>query len=310
MIKKNMNNLIDKLKKEFPKICLNEPLKSYCTFHIGGPADIFYRAKNTDEIKKLIEIAKEHSLHYFIFGGGSNILFDDKGFRGLVIKIETQNIEINNDEITSDSGVLVSKLIQTALSNGLSGIEQWFLLPGTVGGAVRGNAGCNGLETKDIFIKTKILDPNTGEIKEINKKNLKFSYRYSCLKDTDEIILSATFKLKSLPLPEEESKKIMQEIQSQRFKKQPIGLSGGSFFKNPEPQKAGFLIEKAGLKGKTIGYAQVSEKHANFIINLGGATSEDIKNLAKLIKREIKKKFNINLEEEIQILSEYGKIKI
>ncbi len=306
----NMNDLIDTLKKEFPQIRINEPLKSYCTFHIGGPADAFYKAKNTEEITKLVEIAKKYNIPYFIFSGGSNILFDDKGFRGLVIKIETQNIEINNNEITADSGVLISKLISKALSQGLSGIEQWFLLPGTVGGAVRGNAGCNGLETKDILIKVKIFDPKTGKIKEVDKNYLKFSYRYSSLKDTDEIILSARFKLKKEQIPEKKLKSLIQEIQTQRFKKQPVGLSGGSFFKNPPDQKAGFLIEQAGLKGKIIGKAQISEKHANFLINLGGATSEDVKNLAKLIKCEIKKKFNINLEEEVQILSEYGKIKI
>lgn len=306
-----MNNLIDKLKKEFPAIRINEPLKSHCTFHIGGPADLFYKAKNTEEITKLIKIAKSHSIPCFIFGGGSNLLFDDKGFRGLVIKIETQNIEINNGEITADSGVLISKLINESISHKLSGLEKWFSLPGTVGGAVRGNAGCNGLETKDIFVKAKILNPKTGKIKEVDKNYLKFSYRYSAIKDTDEIILLATFKLKNKPIPKEKLKEITQKIQSERLKKQPVGLSGGSFFKNPSQlNSAGLLIEKAGLKGKTIGKAQISEKHANFLINLGGATAKDVKKLAKLIKRKIKKKFNTDLEEEVQVLSEYGKIKI
>lgn len=309
--KGNMTDLVKQLKKEFSDIRLNEPLKSHCTFHIGGPADMFYKAKNTEEIPKLIKIAKAHSLPYFIFGGGSNILFDDKGFRGLVIKIETQNIEINNNEITADAGVLISELIKESIKNEFSGLEKWIGLPGTVGGAIRGNAGCNGLETKDILISATILDPKTNKIKKISKSHFKFSYRNSYIKNTDEIILNATFKLKKRPISEKKILEITKFIQQERFLKQPLGLSCGSFFKNPSPANpAGLLIEKAGLKGKTIGKAQVSEKHANFLINLGGATAEDIKKLIKLIKREIKKKFNINLEEEVQVLSEYGKIKI
>lgn len=289
----------------------NEALSQYCTFRIGGPADFFAIAKNTEELLEAVKFAKEKAIPYFIIGSGTNILFDDKGFRGLIIKNQSQNITAEDDKITADAGVPISQLLEKSLKNNLSGLEKWAGLPGTVGGAVYGNAGCNGLETKDILTKAQILDPKTDETKEADNKYFNFAYRYSKLKESDEILLNATFKLEKQSISPEEQQKITEEIQKNRVEKQPPGFSSGSFFKNPSPDKpAGMLIDQAGLKGKTIGKAQISEKHANFILNLGGATSEDIKNLAKLAKQEIKTKFNINLKEEVQIFSEYGKIEL
>lgn len=287
-----------------------EPLKKHCSFGVGGPADYYCEAKNIKELTDLIKFSKKARIPYLIIGAGTNILFDDKGFRGIVIKMNLKNIKIQNSKIIADAGASISALIQESLKNNLQGLEKWAGLPGTVGGAVAGNAGCNGLEIKDILVKAKLLNPLTGKIKEVNNKYFKFKYRESILKKSGEILISAAFELKKAKSIEN-FKKILKEILSSRLKKQPFGPSAGSFFKNPSAQKpAGFLIEKAGLKGKKIGNAQISEKHANFIINLGNASSKDILSLARLIQKTVKKAFKITLKPEVQILNEHGKIKL
>ena len=272
---------------------------------------MLYRAQNTTDVPELITFAKSHDIPYLVIGGGSNLLFDDKGFRGLIIKIECRRINIDGGEISVDSGVTVAELLNFSIRNGLSGLEKWIGLPGTVGGAVRGNAGCNGLETKEILTKATLLDAETGEAREVPNDYFEFDYRTSKLKETGEVVLSATFKLENAELSKEEQLKIMQDIKQFRQNAQPYGSSSGSFFKNPSEEKpAGMLIDQAGLKGKTVGKAQISEKHGNFLLNLGGATAEDIKSLAILAKREVKAKFDIELQEEVQILDEYGKTKL
>lgn len=286
----------------------DEPLSNHCTFRIGGPADFFCTAKSTEELQHLIEEAKSSALPYFIFGGGSNILFSDKGFRGVVIKIDSKAVEIKNNEITADAGVTVSQLIKTAAENNLQGLEKWIGLPGTVGGAVRGNAGCNGLETAEILTECQVFDPETTQIKTLTNKDLQYAYRESRLKHTNEIVLTATFKLTPANLTKEEQQFLLDQIRQNRYETQPPGFSSGSFFKNPSQQNpAGKLIDQAGLKGTQIGKAKISEKHGNFLQNLGGATASDILALAKLIKKEVRTKFNINLEEEVQVIDEYGK---
>lgn len=295
---------MQEFKKQFPEILFDEPLNKYSTFAVGGPADFFYKAKKTSDIQAIINFAKTKNIPFFVMGGGSNILFDDKGFRGLIIKIEASNVEFNGEEVTAECGVTIAKFLKESIEHGLSGIEEWTSLPGTIGGAVRGNAGCNGIETKDILVKAEILDPESGKITIVSTKDLKYGYRESILKKSNQIVLKAVFKLKKREISPEEQQKLLDKYRETRLTKQPFNLSGGSFFKNPSKENpAGMLIEKAGLKGKTIGKAQVSEKHANFLINLGGATSEDIKQLANLIKKEVKDKFNIELKEEVQILA-------
>jgi len=303
-----MNKVQEEFKEKFPNGLINEPLSRYCTFLIGGPADMLYRAQNTTDIPELIKFATSNDIPYLIIGGGSNLLFDDKGFRGLIIKIECRRINIDDDEITADSGVTIAELLNLSVRNGFSGIEKWIGLPGTIGGAVRGNAGCNGLETKEILTKATLLDPETGKTKEVDPKYFEFDYRSSKLKETGEIVISATFKLEKADLLKEEQLKIMKEIKQSRQQAQPYGSSSGSYFKNPSAEKpAGMLIDQAGFKGKTVNKAQVSEKHGNFLLNLGGATANDVKALANLVKQEVKAKFDVVLTEEIQVIDEYGK---
>ena len=302
-----------KLKKEcqkyLPGVLFEESLEKYSTFRIGGKADFFYKLKSNKEFPSIIKFCINENLPFFIFGAGSNILFSDKGFRGLVIKIETEKLEFTGTNIKADAGVLVSKLIKESVAKGLSGLEKWVGLPGTVGGAVRGNAGCNGLETRDILIGATILDPKTGSIQQAKNAYFHYDYRYSKLKRTGEIVLDATFKLEKRKFSAQKQKQIMDEIRKFRQEKQPFGSTTGSFFKNPSPDTpAGMLIDQAGLKGKTIGKAKISEKHANFFLNNGGASYKDILKLAKLAKRQVKAKFGVILEEEVQILSEKAPI--
>ena len=321
----------EELKKHFPEIIFDEPLKKYSTFQIGGPADFFYSLKGNKKLPELLEFCKKHRIKTFILGGGSNILFDDKGFRGMVIKIATNAIKINRHAakrsvlairkfceakhhltITADGGVNISKLVRESILHNFTGLENLSGLPGTVGGAVRGNACCNGLEIKDILISSTILNPKTGKIKTVKPPYFRFAYRTSKLKKTNEIVLSATFKLSKLktqktPTKQAEQKNIILSLHKKRMYAQPFGISAGSFFKNPSKgYPAGMLIDKSGLKGRQIGKAKISEKHANFFLNLGGASSKDIIKLARLARHEVKKNFNIALKEEVQIVTEKG----
>ncbi len=301
----------DEIQEKFPEMQFSVPLSRHCTFLVGGPADYFYEAKTGEIIPELISFARTHSLPYLIIGGGSNLLFDDEGFRGLVIKINLQNIERDNDKVTADAGVSVAELLFFTIQNGLQGLEKWIGLPGTVGGAVVGNAGCNGLETKDILISATILNPENGQTKLALPDYFNYSYRHSALKESGEIVLKATFQLQKSKLTKDEQTALMREIKQERQEKQPFGLSSGSFFKNPSPENpAGMLIDRAGLKGTKIGNAQISEKHGNFLLNLGGATSKDLKELARLTKHEVQAKFGIELQEEVQIISTNGKAKL
>lgn len=313
----NKKSLKSVFKKELPaaifgKIIFDEKLSKHSTFQIGGPADFFYELRQFDALPILIKCCKKNKIPNFIFGGGSNILFNDKGFRGLIIKMKTKNIVMHDDfTLTVDAGVPVASLIQFSIEHNLSGLEQWIGLPGTVGGAVRGNAGCNGLETKDILQSAQVLNPKTCKISHVNKDYFEFRYRHSKLKTTGEIVLTATFQLKKRKMTLAEQRQLIKNIQKTRISKQPFGASTGSFFKNPSPeQSTGMLIETSGLKGKIINNAQISQKHANFLLNLGGAKAADIIRLARFARRTVKQKFGITLKEEVQILSVKGPQKL
>ena len=296
--------LTSEFRKHFPNTLFDEPLAKYSTFNIGGAAAFFYKLKSTEELPSLIKFCQTHKIPHFLIGGGSNVLFEDKGFRGLIIKIETRNVIIENTEITADSGVSIARLIQISIEHGLTGLESWTGLPGTVGGAVRGNAGCNGLEAQAILTGALLLNPKNGSIKKANNKYFHYKYRYSKVKETKEIILNATFKLKKSKISGSEQSAMIKKMHKIRIEKQPFGATCGSFFKNPSVDRsAGYLIEQVGLKGKTIGKAQISQKHANFFLNLGGAKAKDVLKLAALAQQKVKEKFNIVLEPEVEIVS-------
>ena len=280
----------------------NVSLKNYTTFKIGGKAKYFCEAKTKKDLANAISMAKKIRLPFFILGGGSNLLVSDKGYKGLVIKILNTKYQILNTKIVTEVGVPLSKLISLSAERSLTGMEWTVGIPGTVGGAVYGNAGSFGKSMKDIVKEVEVLDVKNLDFKIYNLKDCKFAYRESVFKKNKNLIILST----KLSLKKGKKKEIENKIKEYlKYKKQtqPLNFSSaGSIFKNPRGFFAGELIEKCGLKGKRVGGAKISEKHANFIVNFGGATSKDVKKLINLAKKSVKKKFKVVLEEEIQYL--------
>lgn len=279
-----------------------EPLKNHCTFRVGGPADYFYELFNIEELPQLITLADENQIPYVIIGKGSNVIFLDDGFRGLVIKNLSNRLNIQDDEVTADSGVLLSEIIRKSILADLTGLEPLYGLPGTIGGAIFGNAGVPGTEVSD-FLKTVCAFNIEEGIHAHERSQLDFSYRTSTFKKekSQDAIMEIILKLKKGD--KNISKARMKEIDEIRRGKQPTGYTCGSFFKNPSKEKsAGMLIERAGLKGKRIGGAEISVKHGNFFMNVADASASDILALRDLAKKTVLEKFGVALEEEVRIL--------
>jgi UDP-N-acetylmuramate dehydrogenase len=279
----------------------NVLLSEYSTFRIGGPARYLIEVDNAEDLKKVIQKALELNLQFIVIGGGSNILFSSKGYNVLVIVFKSNNtFSINDNLIEVDASVSLNYLINKL--NNYTGLEWAVGIPGTVAGAINGNAGAFGGEMSELIKQVKVLEIKDNQIieKDFSKEDCKFSYRNSIFKNNPNlIIVSAILELKKDS--EENVKQKIKSNLSKRISKQPKGFSIGSIFKNGEDFSAGELIEKAGLKGLQIGDAKISDEHANFIINLGKATSDDVLELIKIIKKEVKEKFSIDLEEEIKI---------
>ena len=279
----------------------NVLLSEYSTFRIGGIARYLIEVDNAEDLKKVIQKALELNWQFIVIGGGSNILFSSKGYNGLVIVFKSNNtFSINDNLIEVDASVSLNYLINKL--NNYTGLEWAVGIPGTVAGAINGNAGAFGGEMSELIKQVKVLEIKDNQIieKDFSKEDCKFSYRNSIFKNNPNlIIVSAILELKKDS--EENVKQKIKSNLSKRISKQPKGFSIGSIFKNGEDFSAGELIEKAGLKGLQIGDAKISDEHANFIINLGKATSDDVLELIKIIKKEVKEKFSIDLEEEIKI---------
>jgi len=284
--------------ESLPGIRENVSLAAYTTFKIGGPARWFFEAGKVEEIIRAIEVASQFKIPYFILGGGSNILVSDRGFRGLVIKITTTQVKVLKETLLVESGVSLGKVLEIMENHSLSGLEFVAGIPGVMGGAIRGNAGAWQEAVGDKIIRVRVLTPD-GEIKWLKATDCGFSYRQSRFKESGEIILEAELKLK-LGNKEEIRRKILENLEKR--KNQPKEPSAGCVFLNPKPYSAGVLIDRCGLKGKRMGDAQISPKHANFIINLGCARAYDVISLIKLIRGEVKKKFGVLLEPEICFL--------
>ena len=297
------SSIIKELGEE--RVKQGEWLNQHTTFAIGGPADLFYEAKTTKELIKAVKLAKKFKIPYFIFGGGSKLLVADKGFRGLVIRVQSSPSEtgqapfkVQNEKIIAEAGVSLANLVTAAAKHSLSGLEFAVGIPGTIGGAVRGNAGAWQESVGDKVLRVKVLTKE-GRVKWIGVQDCQFGYRQSRFKKSGEIILEVELELKKRN-PEEIKKKMVVNLEKR--KRQPREPSVGSIFVNPKPDSAGYLIEACGLKGKKIGDAQISPQHANFIVNLGKATAEDVVQLIKLAKKAVRKKFGIGLKEEICLL--------
>ncbi len=304
-----------KIKKELPQIKKNIRLAPYTTFKIGGVADYFFVAKTKEDLIKAIKTARGFELPFFLLAGGSNLLVSDKGFRGLIIKFQISNFKINptgslslrsiqqNSKIITEAGVMLRELVNTSAKLGLTGLEWLAGIPGTIGGAIRGNAGAFVKSMADLVKTVEVLEVKPElKIKNYKLKDCQFSYRNSIFKKKKNLaILSVEIQLEKGD--KKEIKKNIKRYLDYRREKHPLNLpSAGSVFKNPENSSSGRLIESCGLKGKKIGQAQISEKHADFIVNLGKAKAEDVLKLINLAKQKVKEKFGIELEEEIQFL--------
>lgn len=298
--------------KEYPLTQKQKPLSPLTTLKVGGEADLFLELSRVEQLPRIMETASGLQIPVFVFGGGSNIVFSEDGFRGLIIQIKANQITVNKSEITAEAGAPVSLIIQKALQNNLSGLENLTGLPGTIGGAVRGNAGAFGTEIKDVLKEALIYTEKTG-MRIVKANYFDFGYRTSKVKtEGSAIVLKVTLKLtKKSPAELEELKAKTAEIIKSRAGKQPAGKTSGSLFKNPGPElAAGYLLDQCRCKGLQVGHAQVSRQHANWIINLGEATQSDIIELAKIMRERVKNRFNITLEPEVQFVSTSGTLEI
>jgi len=286
------------------RIKVNEPMKNHTSFRIGGPADILVLPQDAREIKSIVACCKSEGVPFFVMGNGTNLLVKDKGIRGVVIKLAQNfnDIQVAGSIIKCKAGIAVSAVGRVALENSLGGLEFVSGIPGSVGGAVVMNAGAYGGEMADVVKKVKVLDFE-GNIYEMSKDELQYSYRYSVLQNGDRVLLEVEMEL--VPGIYDEIKARMDDYLARRKQKQPLNLpSAGSAFKRPPGNYAGYLIEKAGLKGYKIGGAMVSDLHSGFIVNVDNATCEDVLKLIGHIQKEVRDKFDVSLEPEIKVQGE------
>ena len=300
---KGLENIISK-----ENIKYNEPMKYHTTMKVGGACDCLVEPTSIEEIKKIISYAKANDIPYYVIGNGSNLLVKDEGIRALIIKITNKfsDIEVDKNHIKVYAGCSVPKLSQIAKENSLSGLEFACGIPGSIGGAIRMNAGAYGSEMVNVVEKVGYLDED-GNLVEIDGKDAKFSYRHSMFVENPEyIVVYAVYNLEEGNIDEISAK--MEENMKARKEKQPLEYPNfGSVFKRPEGYFVGKLVDDCNLKGYSIGGAQVSTKHSGFIINKGNATCKDVIDLIEHIKATVYDKFNVTLQEEVVILG--GNIK-
>lgn len=306
----NIKEILENSNLTIPKdnILYNEDMKKHTTFKIGGPAECFIKIKTKEELKEILNIAKENKIPVTILGNGSNILVLDGGIEGITLTIQIEYINIENSnksneniyEIHVGGGYKLSKLAQICLKNEISGFEELSGIPGTIGGAVSMNAGAHGKEMKDIVEKIKCVDINGNE-KEFSNEEANFEYRKSIFKGNSYIVTEVVLNLEKGKKDEIKAK--MDEYAQYRKTKQPIEYpSAGSTFKRGKDYITAKLIDDAGLKGYSIGDAVVSTKHSGFVINKGNASAKDVLDLVKYIKGTIEEKFNKQIELEIEVV--------
>ena len=277
----------------------NEPLCAHTSFKIGGPADLFLIPHGIKSLTALVGMIRETGARCFFLGNGTNLLFSDEGYRGVVVSLtDLREITISGTSVKAGAGSPLITVCKLARDASLSGMETGYGIPGTVGGAVYMNAGAYGGQTADVLLNSTYLDLDDLTVHTIPLEEHHFDYRDSVYKHTNRVILSAEFGLKEEN--EDEITAQMNDVMGRRIAKQPLEWpSAGSVFKRPEGYFAGQLIEESGLKGFSIGGAQVSEKHAGFIINKGGATAKDVCDLIAHIQNVVYKNYGVNLECEV-----------
>lgn len=282
-----------------------EPMSSHTTFRIGGPAAAFVCPEGETDLKNVIDFCRREQIPYRILGNGSNLLVSDAGFKGVVISMTEcwQSLRTEGERIFAGAGQLLSRTARRALEEGLTGFEFAAGIPGTVGGALVMNAGAYGFEMKDILESARVMTPE-GEILTLGPGGLCLGYRTSCIPFREYTVLEACFLLKKGD--KESIEASMKELAEKRREKQPLQYpSAGSTFKRPQGHFAAQLIEEAGLKGLTVGGAQVSEKHSGFVINRGGATAADVMELCRQVREKVKARSGVELEMEVKTLGEF-----
>ena len=285
-------------------IFMEEPMKKHTTFRVGGPADVLVQPDET-ALAAILALCRQYHVSYSFIGNGSNLLVGDKGIRGVVIEMTDPmgNIEVGGTKITAQAGAMLSKIANTAASNGLGGMEFAAGIPGSVGGAVVMNAGAYGGEMKDIIERVYVLDENGAQL-ELDRDALDLGYRHSCIPEKKYIVTKVVLEL--VPRNEAEIRSEMKELNEKRAEKQPLQYpSAGSTFKRPEGYFAGKLIMDAGLRGYQVGGAQVSEKHCGFVINKGDATAADICQLMRDVSDKVQAQFGVVLEPEVKMIGEF-----
>lgn len=289
---------------EEKNIKLDEPMKHHTSFKIGGPADLLVTPASTEELSRILKYCNKENVPVFVMGNGTNLLVTDKGIRGVVIKIfdNLKGCTVKDNIIEAYGGTLLSSVSKTALKHELTGLEFASGIPGTIGGAVAMNAGAYGGEMKDVVIETEYMDRN-GDIRLIKGEEHEFGYRTSFIQKHHGIVLKSVLKLRAGCKQEIEN--LMEDLTCRRRDKQPLEMpSAGSVFKRPVGYFAGKLIEDCGLRGYSIGGAQVSTKHCGFIVNNGNADSKDVLALVKFIQERVKDQFGVELQTEIRIVGE------
>lgn len=297
-----IKNIINKINSKTSSLCLiDEPLKKYTTYGIGGPAELMIFPKNKRDLINTIKIINDNKMELTILGSGSNILVSDNGIKGAVISLKKtlKNVEVSGNNLYAECGARLGKIVRLAVKNNLIGLENLNGVPGTLGGALIMNAGAWGGEISENLVRVELIN-SKNEIKKISKNDINFSYRKSSF-DKNDILLSADFNLKKAK--EDIISENFVKAQTGRQNSQPLNKrSAGSLFKNPKNNSAGKLIDEAGLKGYSIGDAKISEKHANFFINDGKASSNDMLKLIKKAHDTVKEQFSIKLELEVKLM--------
>lgn len=289
---------------EFGQAIKDEPLKTYTTMHIGGPADILVKPESVEDVQEIIKIAKVNNIPLTILGRGSNLLIRDKGIRGIVLafKDNFSDIEIDGNLVKAQSGALLRDVALKSFEANLTGMEAVSGIPGSIGGAIIMNAGAYGTEMKDIVKTVTAMDKN-GEVFIFNNEDMDFSYRHSIAEEKGLIILETVFEL-SQGNPED-IKEAFEDFDYKRSSRQPLEKhSAGSTFKRPEGYFASKLIDDAGLRGFAHGEAQVSDKHTGFLINNGESTCENMLELIEQVKDVVRDKYQVELEREVKLIGE------
>ena len=298
-----MTHIKDKLRKICKNLLCQEPLKKHSSFKVGGPADYFATPETKEELKSVLAFVQSNHIPFIILGRGSNILFRDGGYRGVVICTKgLKGVQVEGNQLIALAGSSLGEVGNVAMENNLTGLEFASGIPGTLGGGTVMNAGAYGGELKDVITEVEAIDEN-GKLYTITKEDCDFGYRHSIFLEKNWVVTQVSMTLSKGNY--ETIKATTKELNQRRKDKQPLEYpSAGSTFKRPEGHFAGQLIEEAGLKGLRIGGAEVSTKHAGFVVNVGNATAKDILEVIKTVQKNIEEKYGVHLETEVQIKGE------